>query len=371
MANTRILSKSAEYGIIRQPGTAEGANAFHCGGGQTSGWLNIPTAATNFRRVQYNKDSVIFDPMVTIEQYESSGQNGIHDETAQFFIDKLSGLPTMTFAMPADQKTLAPHLVGALGVVSEAGTTPYAKTITCNGLTGPVDFTATGSGAGIWPLHAVSMTDTGGSADDGKWIENAIIDTLTLEFDFNAQGLARLGQLSGTWVGDEINLEQTMSGTTVDTTLVPYNNTDLFNFSTFTVDSQNWAALAFRRFSFTVNNNVTKDDATTAGKASQYNVTPEYTSTIILNYDATTEKVALDYQQGDLVVATFANASPSTDGGLSIAGTKGQLMSQPEIYEGEYKGVQLDVKWYANAASTPVTILVTDTQEWTYGDDGA
>ena len=347
MANTRILSKKAEYGIIRQPGTNGAATAFHCGGGTTAGWGNYPVVATNFRRVQYNKDSVLFDPAVTIDQYESSAQNGIHDETDQFFIDKLSGLPTVTFAMPADVKTLAPHLVGALGAVSEAGTTPYAKTITCNGLTGPVDFTATGVGSDTWPLHAISTTDEGGGgAGEGKWVENCIIQDLTLEWDFNAQGVSRLMQMSGTWVGTEINLEQTMAGTTVDTTLAPYNNTDSYSFTTFTVAGIDWSGLAFRRFSFTVNNNVTKDDATTAGRANQFNIAPEYTSQIILNYDGTSEKVMEDFQQGGIIVATLASSTtPTLDGGLSIAGVKGRLMTPPEIYEGEYKGVQLDIKW--------------------------
>ena len=367
MANTRILSKGAEYGIIRQPGSNGAATAFHCGGGTTAGWGNYPVVATDYRRVQYNKDSVLFDPAITIDQYESSGQNGIHDETAQVFVDKLSGLPTVTFAMPADQKTLAPHLVGALGAVSEA-VTPFAKTITCNGLTGPVDFTATGVGSDTWPLHAISTTDEGGDgAGEGKWVENCIIQDLTLEWDFNAQGVSRLMQMSGTWVGTEINLEQTMAGTTVDTALTPYNNTDGFSMTTFTVGGVGWTGQAIRRYSFTVNNNVTKDDATTAGRADQFNVAPEYTSQIILNYDSTTEKVMMDYQQGSGVVATIATSSPSTDGGLSIAGVKGELMSPPEIYEGEYKGVQLDVKWYANGSATPITIIQTDTQEWGYG----
>ncbi|MGB2876406.1 MAG: hypothetical protein WBB97_00005, partial [Dehalococcoidales bacterium] len=126
MANARILSKSAEYGIIRQPVTTGDATPYHCGGGNDESWDNAPTNATNYRRVAYNADSVLFDPGITIDQYESSGQNGIHDETAQFFVDKLSGLPTMTFSMPADKFTLAPHLIGALGAVTEAGTTPYA-----------------------------------------------------------------------------------------------------------------------------------------------------------------------------------------------------------------------------------------------------
>ena len=366
MANTRILSKSAEYGIIRQGDTSVSTGAetaFKAAAGTTASWTNPAVAGTNYRKVWYNKDSVIFDPAVTIDQYDVSGQNGIHDETAQFFVDKLSGLPTMTFAGPADKYTLAPHLVGALGVVSQGAGPAYAKTITCPGLTGPVDFTANG-----WPLHALSMTDTGGSADDGKFLSNCIIQDLTLEWDFNAMGIARLAQMSGSWVGNKLNLEQTLTGTTVATTLTPYNNTESYSFSTFTVDSADWKALTFRKFTFSVNNNVTKDDSAAAGLPDQYNVKPEYTSTIILDYDATTEKVALDFQQGGLVVALFTSSTTATaDGGLSISGVKGQIMSQPEMYEGEYKGVQLDIKWFANGAATPITIIQSDSQDWGYG----
>ena len=129
MANARTLSKSAELGIIRQPIASGAATGFHCGGGQSTSWANFPVVGTDYRRVQYNADSVLFDPGITIDQYESTGQFGIHSESAQFFVDKLSGLPTMTFSMPADKFTLAPHLIGALGAVTE-GADPYSKSIT-------------------------------------------------------------------------------------------------------------------------------------------------------------------------------------------------------------------------------------------------
>ncbi len=362
MANVKILSKTVEYGVIRQDPSNAIADAFKALGNDASkSWNDPGVPATNFRRVAYDAGTVVFDPMVTIGQYESTGQKGLHDETAQFFIDKLSGLPTMTFSMPGDQKTLAPHLAGAFQTVAEDVGTPFSKSFTPGGLTGTVDFANNGA-----PLHTLSMTDKA-SVDDGIILEDAIINELTLEWDFLANGIARLAGMSGAWVGTELNFEQTMTGTTVETTLTPYNNTESYSFTTFTVDGVDWSAEPFRRFSFTVNNNVTTNNVTTAGKADQYDIKPEYTSTILMDYNDTTEKLLKDYQDGALVVATFASSvTPTLDGGFSIAGVKGQLMSQPFEYNEEFLGVQLDIKWFANAASTPLTVVMTDTQDWGY-----
>ena len=361
---TKILSKTAEYGIIRQDPANAAADGFKAAGNDASkSWNDPGVAGTNYRRVPYNKDSVVFDPGVTIDQYQSSGQNGLHHENAQTLVDGRSGIKTMSFAMPMDKTTLAPHLVGALlpSTGFEAVGTPYTKTIPCGGLTGTIDFTANGT-----PLHTLSMTDIA-SADDGIILEDCIIGDLNLEWDFLAQGIARFGQMSGTWVGSEMNFEQTMTGTTVDTTLTPYNNAESYSLSTFTVDSVDWSSLPFRKFTFSVNNNVTYNDATTLGKPDQYDVMPEYRSTILLNYDSTTEKIRADFQAGALVVATFASStSKSADGGLEIAATKGILQSQPVEYNGEFLGVMLDIRWEADGATTPVTITMSDTLDWGY-----
>ena len=93
-----------------------------------------------------------------------------------------------------------------------------------------------------------------------------------------------------------------------------------------------------------------------------------------MDYNDTTEKIYNDYQDGSgtnaapaIVTATLASSTtPTLDGGLSIACVKGVLMGNPQIYNDEFLGVQLDVKWEADGANTPVTIVQTDTQEWGY-----
>ena len=41
-------------------------------------------------------------------------------------------------------------------------------------------------------------------------------------------------------------------------------------------------------------------------------------------------------------------------------------MSQPFEYNEEFLAIQLDVKWFADGSSTPVTVVMTDTQDWGY-----
>ena len=369
MANLKIISKTSEFGIIRQNPAIEGGSgqsitnaAFMAQGLLAVSWNDPGIETTNYRRIAYNDGSVAFDPVSTTDQYISTGQSGLHDEDAQFFMDSRSELPTMAFAMPGDQKTLTPHLVGALlGSVTESGTTPFAKTIVCGGLTGAIDFTNNAA-----ELVTLSMTDKA-SADDGIILEDAIISELTLEWDFNASGTARLMQMSGTWIGSEMNFEQTMTGTTVKTTLAPYNNAESYSFTTFTVDGVDWSSEAFRSYTFTVNNNVTPNNKGANGKPGNYDIKPIYTSIILMDYNDVTEKLLADYQAGVSVVATIASStSPTLDGGLDIACVKGRLMSQPFIYNEEFLAVQLDVKWFADGSSTPVTVRITDTLDWGY-----
>ena len=369
MANLKILSKTAEYGILLQDEGATGATAWKAAGTIGTSWADPALATANFRRVAYDAGSVTFDSNVTLDQYESSGQNGLHEEYAQAVVDGRSGLPTMSFSMPADKLTLAPHLAGALFGVTEDAGTPWSKSIACLGLTGAIDFSNNTA-----PLHTLSMTDKA-SADDGIILEDAIIEELNLEWDFNANGIARFVQMNGIWVGSELNFEQTMSGTTVDTVLTPYNRAESYSFATtFTVNSVDWKAEAIRRFTLNIKNNVTSNNKTTLGKAANYDVKPEYTSTIILDYNSVTEKVLNDFQDGTgtlnnpvIVAATLVSSTTATDdGGLSIAGVKGVLQSNPQIYNEEFMGVQLDIKWLADGASTPLTIIQTDTQDWGY-----
>lgn len=342
---TKYLAKTFSYGVIKQ-----------------TNWATPIGVTGAFKTVAYNAGSVIFDPDVRVELFNTSGQNSFHKEFERVFIDARSGLPTVSFNMPGDVKTIAPHLVGALLNVSEGSGSPFTKTITAGGLTGVIDFNGNDA-----PLHTIAMDDKA-SVDDGIILENAIIGNLNLSWDLNSNGVARLLQMSGNWVGNEMNFEQTMtSGNWTTTTFKPMGNTDLYSMQTFTVDGDSYLSENIRRFTFNVANNVTTNSSTTAGKPNNYDISPVYTSTIILDYNSTTEKVLKDFQDGLTIVATFdSDITGGNDGHFEIAAIRGILQKPPFIYNGDFMGIGMEVMWHSNAAGAPVVFTLTDTVDWTY-----
>ena len=340
---TKFLSKTFNYGLLIQ-----------------TNWATPQAAGAAFKTIPYNAGATVFDPDVNVGSFNTSGQSGIHKEIERVHVDGRSGLPRVNFSMPADVKTLAPHLAGALFTVVEGGGSPFTKTITSGGLTGTIDFNGDDT-----KLHTIAM-DNKASADDGIILENSIIGDLNISWDFLANGTARLMQIEGNWVGNEMNFEQTTDGTWSTTTFTPMGDADVFVMGTFTVDGVNFAAQNVRRFTFNVANNVTTNSATTAGKPNQFDIAPVYTSTVILDYNPTTEKVLKDFQDGATVVMTIVNDLTAADGFFSLTGNGGILQKQPFTYNGEFAGIELDILWYSTSAATPISISFIDTIDWGY-----
>ena len=341
---TKYLAKTFKYGALAQ-----------------TNWATPQAAGANFISVNYDGGVTVFDPDINVELYNTVGQNGIHKEFERVKVDGRSGLPKVNFSGVADIKSTGIHLGQALLAVSQGAASAFTKTITAAGLTGTVDF----NGNDV-TLFTIAMDDKA-SADDGIVLENAIIENVTISFDFLANGLARLGQISGNWVGNEMNFEQTTNGTWTNPSMTPLNNTDLYTMTAFTVDGQDWTSQNIRAYSFSVANNVTSGSATTAGKANNYDIAPVYTSKISLDYNATTEKVLKDFQDGATVVATIdSSLGGGTIGNLTIACTGGIMQSQPFSYNREFASVELDILWHSTAAATPATITVTDFIDWGY-----
>ena len=242
---TKIHAKTENFGIIRQNVTSAAANAFTAIGNTTNQWTNPGLAATNYRTIYLTPGSVVPDPNVQVDEYNLTSQLGLHKETTNNFVNSVSGLKRMPFTAIADRNTLAPFLIGALQASTDVATTPYQKTFVSGFKAGCIDFN---TGAGY--LHTLAGKQ-GASADDGWILENAIIDSLTLTWNFLQPGKGKLVGISGTWVGNEFNTEQTHSGTWVTTTLTPFNNSDTWSFSTFTVDSVDWSALCVKSISLT------------------------------------------------------------------------------------------------------------------------
>lgn len=363
MAN-KISSKEIKYGILRQSPDSSVATAFKAAGATANDWTNPAAADQNFRTLYYSKGVPIPDPGVTVDDYGTSSQLGINHELTQFYVDARSGLAKLNFSGIADKNTLAAHLVAALQSVTEDASTPFSKSVVSAFTAGVVDFAAGGG-----HLHTLAINQKA-SADDGIILENAIIDNLNLTWDFNSKGVARLVQFDGTWVGNEMDFEQTLSGTWVATTLAPFNNTDAFSFVTFTVDSVDWAAQCVRRLSLSINNNVTSNCATTAGKANQYDCTPEITWTVVLDHNSTTEKLMGDFQAGAAVDINFGNTlyvgAGGQDGTLGFDSPNCRIIAPPQAYNGDFLGYSLQCRAYQSSTTSPLTVQIVDTLDWGY-----
>jgi len=354
MADVKILGKEERLGIILQ-----------------TNWATPAAASATFWTMQHvNTGNLIPDNATTVDQFNVTSQHGVHSEVERVYVDATSGLKRIPFSGIADKTCMAPLLVTSHFVVTEAST-PYNKAITCGGLTAPIDFTNNGAKLFTWAIDqggTATQSSPASTSDDGIILENAIVDQLTITWDFNNQGIARLVSYSGVAVGNEMNFEQSLSGTWENATPAQgfFNNTDAWAFITLTVDEVDVKTECIRRVEYSVNNNVTSSCAGTLGKPTQYDIAPEYTMKVVMNYNAVTEKFLKDFNDKGTVDANWSNdsAAAKTDGKWTIDMPTGYLISPPKIYEGDFLGVELNIKAYSTAGATPVTINYCDTKDW-------
>lgn len=351
---SKILSKTERFGILQQSKSS-------------NHWTAPAAANAAFKLCQWIDAGVaIPNPDVQVDQINSTSQNGTHIENERFFVDALSGLPSIPFSGICEKATMAAFLVSALQACSEDAGTPFAKTITSGGLTSVINW-ANNEGY----LFTIAL-DQGASADDGVILENAIIQTLNIVWDLNARGPARLVNMNGTFVGNEKNYEQTLNGTWTNTTIAQnfFNNTDTWttNFSgvNLTIGGVDYSAQCIRRVELQINNNITSNCKTTGGKANQYDWAPEYKLLVSLDYNDVTEKLLKDFQDGVTGTMNWSNdpAAAETDGKWSIVFPMFRLLSQPKIYNDAYIGINLELGLRSAAAATPLTVFFADTVDW-------
>ena len=351
---SKTLSKKEIFGILQQSK-------------DSNHWTVPAVASANFRTIQWiNSGVLIPDPAVTVDQFNVTSQNGTHSEHERFFIDATSGLQKIPFTGTCDKTTMAAFLVAALQACSEAVLTPFTKTITAGGLTGVINW-ANNEGY----LFTLALKQSA-SADDGIILENALINDINIVWEVEANGVARLVNMSGNWIGNELNYEQALDGTWTNGSPSQagfYNNTDTWAVrTTFTVGGVDYSSECIRRVELQINNNITKACVSTGGKASNYNWNPEYKTLITLDHNPVTEKLLKDFTEGADVSFIWSNdaATANTDGKWTIQSDtgNGKLMSQPKTYDGDYLGIQLEIKWHSLLAATPLVVAFTDTIDW-------
>lgn len=359
--STKIHSKTVNYGIIRQNPTSAAAGAFVNLGGTTNQWTNPSTATTNFRNFYITPGSMIPDPNVVVDDLNYTSQLGLGKEVTNRFVNSTSGLKRLPFSMIADRNTLAPLLVGALQACVDDAGTPYEKTITDGFKAGTLNFNG-----GLGYLHSIACKN-GASADDGWFMDNVITDSITLTWDFLQPGKGKLVSITGVLVGNALTTDVTHSGTWVATTPITINNSDTFSFNTFTVDSVDVSALCVKRMSWTWNNNVTSNCATSAGKANQYDVNPMCTWSIQMDHNSTTEKFLGDFQAGANVDIDFTNSiGTGTSGHFRIDMPYGRMKANPFGFDGDYLSETLEVEAEQNSTTSRCTVYLADTLAWDY-----
>lgn len=327
----------------------------------SGGWGTPKTASSQFKRQLYNVGQSIPDFGKTESQFEMTGAYSEMKEQNRRVNDSITGLKRIPFSGFATRKNISDHLIACLWDLygTEGGSPSYTKVFNCGN-----DQYAFESGEGVTFSIGLDNNhqDDPESISDGIILENAVIDDLTLECDMMAGGKDKYMKMSGNWVGRNMQTEVNFTsawlnedGTAFSESYSPtfYNVGDSpanwFNLSnaTFTIGGDNIAS-CMRKFSITINNQLFSDCVTTGGKPNNYKRKRMITMTIDLPYNTSTYKAVKGYKDGDVVVlGTFNNGTVfSTLGGIQISNSVNYLTSQPQVVEGDYWAIRLEMEMY-------------------------
>jgi len=338
-------SRTARIGFLRQ-----------------TNWATPQAESANFALINADAGSIQINSATTVDEFLFADEGKLMPNEARRYTDGVSGLPTMSYSFVPSKTQLAAHLVAAFQKVTEAATTPYAKQISPANLF--VDFN--GDAGYVWTL---AFAPSG--ILDAIILENAILNKFELTIDSLANGTKQLMQANATWIGNEMNFGQNLSGTFV---AAPTNTATFFNTNAlgFTLDltvgsGSVLSALCWRRFSMKMSNNVFSDCKTTGGKANQYKLEPSLTITLDIPYTVTTYGILGSMKAGDNIDINFYNGTGTTDGLLNIDFTKGTLTRDAFEYEGDYHALRLETRIDSPTAGFAAgAIKYTDTVDGAY-----
>ena len=343
----------------------------------SGGWGSPKTAATQYKRQLY--DVGVSLPDFGKSDGDLANTTGAHSEMpeqARRINDSTSGLKRLPFSGFLTVKNAADHLMAAFQELygSEGSVTPYTKMFNMGDA--QIDF-AGGEGVTFSVGAETNHGDTPDSISDGLILENAIIDNLTLSIEPNATGQDKYVKMNGVWVGRAIQPEQNFTTTWFNEDGSAYSNSyspTFYNTGTtswFTMDAADLVVGGvnfggcFRRFSMTLNNNITSDCVTTGGKPNNYKRNRTLTFSVDIPYNSTTYQAVKSFKDGDLVVLSgFTNGTAYTSsGGMVIQSSVNYLTSQPMIVEGDYMAIRLEFMAYRPNAGYVGIIGMSDAQD--------
>lgn len=343
-----IASKNAVYAWLMQ------TNAATPGG-----------ASSTYEVIKFDSGSPQLDADVEYAQNDTTSTVGIMPTRDRSFSDYVSGMPKLNFTMPADLRNLAPLLYLALGTATEVTTTPFQKVITPYGETAVPDYSVA-SHAGVPPLWTLAGYKSDVSSD-GFILENCLLNTLSFSIDFNSRGIGKLAKISGQFIGNELNYNvDLLSATFTAITSTWLNgNSDLFTLNITGIASL--TGVCVKRYTLTINNNVTSDCKTTGGKANNYKINPEITAEVVIPYNAGTYTMV----QGaitDSAESTFTLSKGSTGvtGYINIA-TKGRIVGNPNPADsGGYQDMTLQMRCEKPSSGSQCTVTIADAIDRNY-----
>ena len=339
------------------------------GVGKQAAWATPLDSLGTYYLMPYDLTGVSIEPAVEVGQFAYYTAGGIMEENKRKYIEATSGLSKINFAGVAMLERLTPHFVGALQIVTEAVLTPFAKDMYPADTI--IDFAADGG-----RIHTIAAYtyDSGAGNRDGVILENAIIDNLTFTVDANAVGISRLARISGAWIGNKLNYDQALGGAafvalpaTPDyfpNSVITANETWVLNL---VINGVTYSATAFRRFEFAINNNVYSDIKVAGGKANNYKMNPEIIYTIDLPYNTTTHRIFDGYMAGGNVAMDFGNGTGDAGGTIKFDTENGVLISNPQVYEGDYKAIRIQFKALRPSAGwNAQEVGLCDSVDWGY-----
>lgn len=324
-------------------------------------WATPQGASANYYTMNYDKDTSIIEPAVDVSDFDYTSGSSIHSEEGRMYVNEKTGLKTIAFNSVANINLLAIHLSAFFQNLTEAETTPYAKSVKPE-LDSPDFYNDEGilHSIAFSPLNAVD-----GNIADGQILENALLNTLTISYSPAGIGKDSLLKMNGEWIGRKVTPGQDFSGT-----WVAMPTTGLlsdFGLTALTIGATDLANICLRNAEFSFNNNVTVDCISSDGYAKSYRIQPEMTATFDVPYNSTSMSVLASHKAGSNVAFTFANGDPTQSGKFQIAVTKGVLMENPLVINADYYALRLVVKILKPSAADFSNICsFADAKEWNY-----
>lgn len=336
---------------------------------QAIGWLQQANPRTAkalsdaFEALRVDAGSLRLDADADYSTNDTTSVTGLMIERTRSLTDITSGMPKVDFSMPADLQNIAPLFYLALGNTTEVITTPYQKVITPAWTSAVPDYSSDNATAvpPVWTLAGYRYS----SALDAWLLEDAILNTMSFSIDFNARGVAKLAQVSGQFVGSAITYEGELTQALSDAYTSTWLN-DSDDAFTLTLAGIITDTVCIKRYTLTINNNVTSDCKTTGGKANNYKLNPEITCEIVIPYNSATYagmKLALD---GTETTMTLSKGTTGQTGYVNVV-TKGRIIGNPHPADsGGYQDMTLTLRCEKPSSGHAITVTVADAVDRNY-----